>query len=123
VIRYLGLDRRVRQSGAGPATHGHISKQGPVSGRHPLVEACWSAVRQHSPSPAPISASKPAGALDRNCRLRLSRSEDYAFAQPSLTKKKMRAAEQGECRRTGGGGPRIDVTLDSAAAAPVPSSA
>jgi transposase len=25
---YLGLDPRVRQSGAGPAAHGHISKQG-----------------------------------------------------------------------------------------------
>ena len=28
LVGYLGLDPRVRQSGPGPATHGHISKQG-----------------------------------------------------------------------------------------------
>jgi transposase len=46
---YLGLDPRVRQSGAGPAAHGHISKQGSSSARHALVEACWSTVRQPGP--------------------------------------------------------------------------
>src|SRR5215203_4525672 len=46
---YLGLDPRVRQSGAGPANHGHISKQGSNSARHALVEACWSTVRQPGP--------------------------------------------------------------------------
>jgi hypothetical protein len=45
------LDPRVRQSGSGPATHGHISKQRSVSARHVLVEACWSTVCQ----PAPIA--------------------------------------------------------------------
>jgi transposase len=40
---YLGLDPRVRQSGAGPAAHGHISKQGSGSARHALAEACWPA--------------------------------------------------------------------------------
>jgi transposase len=35
---YLGLDPRVRQSGAAPAAHGHISKQGSVSARHALVD-------------------------------------------------------------------------------------
>ena len=30
LVGYLGLDPRVRQSGVGPATHGHISKQGSV---------------------------------------------------------------------------------------------
>ena len=49
---YLGLDPKVRQPGAGPATHGHISKQGSNSARHALVEACWSTVRQ----PGPIAA-------------------------------------------------------------------
>ena len=39
---YLGLDPRVRQSGVGPASHGHISKQGSASARHALVEASWS---------------------------------------------------------------------------------
>jgi transposase len=49
---YLGLDPRVRRSGAAPAAHGHISKQGSTSARHALVEACWSTVRQ----PGPIAA-------------------------------------------------------------------
>ena len=40
LVGYLGLDPRVRQSGPGPATHGHISKQGSVRARHALVEAC-----------------------------------------------------------------------------------
>jgi hypothetical protein len=30
---------------SGPATYGHISKQGLVCARHALVEACWTAVR------------------------------------------------------------------------------
>jgi transposase len=46
---YLGLDPRVRQFGPGPASHGHISKQGSVRARHALVEACWTAVRQPGP--------------------------------------------------------------------------
>src|SRR3954447_26373911 len=46
---YLGLDPRVHQSGAGPANHGHISKQGLQQRPHALVEACWSTVRQHGP--------------------------------------------------------------------------
>src|SRR4051812_14187208 len=49
---YLGLDPKVRQSGAAPANHGHISRQGSSSARHALVEACWSTVRQ----PGPIAA-------------------------------------------------------------------
>jgi transposase len=46
---YLGLDPRVRQSGVGQASHGHISKQGSASARHALVEASWSTVRQPGP--------------------------------------------------------------------------
>ena len=101
---YLGLDPRVRQSGAGPATHGHISKQGSGSARHALVEACWSTVRQ----PGPIagfyqrikarrghSIAIVASARKLACLFwcLLTRGEDYAFAQPSLTKKKMRRLE------------------------------
>lgn len=52
LVGYLGLDPKVRQSGEGPAKHGHISKQGSATGRHVLVEACWSAVRQ----PVPVIA-------------------------------------------------------------------
>jgi transposase len=101
---YLGLDPRVRQSGAAPAAHGHISKQGSNSARHALVEACWSAVRQ----PGPIAAfyarirarrghsvAIVASARKLACLFwcLLTRDEDYAFAQPSLTKKKMRRLE------------------------------
>jgi transposase len=114
---YLGLDPRVRQSGAGPAAHGHISKQGSVSARHALVEACWTTVRQ----PGPIagfyqrvrarrghSIAIVASARKLACLFwcLLTRGEDYAFAQPSLTKKKMRRLElqAGAPRRQGGRG-------------------
>jgi transposase len=107
----------VRQSGAGPATHGHISKQGSSSARHALVEACWSTVRQ----PGPIagfyqrvrarrghSIAIVASARKLACLFwcLLSRGEDYAFAQPSLTTKKMRRLEltAGAPRRQGGQG-------------------
>jgi transposase len=113
----LGLDPRARQSGAGPATHGHISKQGSVSARHALVEACWTTVRQ----PGPIagfyqrikarrghSIAIVASARKLACLFwcLLTRGEDYAFAQPSLTKKKMRRLElqAGAPRRQGGRG-------------------
>jgi transposase len=112
---YLGLDPRVRQSGAAPATHGHISKQGSNSARHALVEACWSTVRQ----PGPIAAfyarirarrghsiAIVASARKLGCLFwcLLTRGEDYAFAQPSLTTKKMRRLEltAGAPRRQGG---------------------
>ena len=101
---YLGLDPRVRQSGAGPATHGHISKQGSTSARHALVEACWSTVRQPGPiagfyqrvkSRRGHSIAIVASARKLACLFwcLLTRGEDYAFAQPSLTKKKMRRLE------------------------------
>lgn len=101
---YLGLDPKVRQSGDAPANHGHISRQGSSSARHALVEACWSTVRQ----PGPIagfyqrvrarrghSIAIVASARKLACLFwcLLTRDEDYAFAQPSLTKKKMRRLE------------------------------
>jgi transposase len=114
---YLGLDPRVRQSGAGPATHGHISKQGSSSARHALVEACWSTV----PPAGPIagfyqrvrarrghSIAIVASARKLACLFwcLLTRGEDYAFAQPSLTNKKMRRLEltAGAPRYQGGQG-------------------
>jgi transposase len=101
---YLGLDPRVRQSGATPATHGHISKQGSNSARHALVEACWSTVRQPGPIAAFYARVKAkrghsiaivASARKLACLFwcLLTRGEDYAFAQPSLTAKKMRRLE------------------------------
>ena len=112
---YLGLDPRVRQSGAGPANHGHISKQGSNSARHALVEACWSTVRQPGPIAAFYARVKAkrghsiaivASARKLACLFwcLLTRGEDYAFAQPSLTTKKMRRLElaAGAPRRQGG---------------------
>ena len=104
LVGYLGLDPRVRQSGPGPATHGHISKQGSVRARHALVEACWSAVRQPGPlhafyervharrghSVAVVAAARKLACL---FWCLLTREEDYAYAQPSLTKKKLRRLE------------------------------
>src|SRR4051812_25642528 len=112
---YLGLDPRVRQSGVGPATPGHISKQGSSSARHALVEASWSTVRPVRPIAGFYQRIKArrghsiaivASARKLACLFwcLLTRGEDYAFAQPSLTTKKMRRLElaAGAPRRQGG---------------------
>ena len=114
---YLGLDPRVRQSGDGPASHGHISKQGSNSARHALVEACWSTVRQPGPIAAFYARVKArrghsiaivASARKLACLFwcLLARGEDYAFAQPSLTTKKMRRLELQRRRAAPPGRPR-----------------
>ena len=104
LVGYLGLDPRVRQSGPGPAAHGHISKQGSVRARHALVEACWTAVRQPGPlhafyqrirarrghSVAVVAAARKLACL---FWCLLTREQDYAYQQPSLTRKKLRRLE------------------------------
>jgi len=103
-VGYLGLDPRVRQSGVGPAAHGHISKQGSVPARHALVDACWTAVRQPGPLHAFYQRVRArrghfvaivAAARKLACLFwcLLTRQEDCAYAQPSLTKKKLRRLE------------------------------
>ena len=101
LVGYLGLDPRVHQSGVGPASHGHISKHGSVRARHALVEACWTTVRQPGPlhafyqrirarrghSVAIVAAARKLASL---FWCLLTRGEDYAYQQPSLTKKKLR---------------------------------
>ena len=101
---YLGLDPRVRQSGVSPATHGHISKRGSTRARHALVEACWTTVRQPGPlhafyqrirarrghSVAIVAAARKLACL---FWCLLTREEDYAYQQPSLTRKKLRRLE------------------------------
>jgi transposase len=104
VVGYLGLDPRVRQSGPGPAKHGRISKQGSAPARYALVEAAWSVIRQ----PGPLRAFYQRLRVRRGHQVAivatarklaclfwclLTREEDYAFAQPSLTKKKLRRLE------------------------------
>jgi transposase len=104
LVGYLGLDPRVAQSGTSPATHGRISKQGSVAARHGLVEASWSVVRQPGPlhafyarirSRRGHSVAIVATARKLACLFwcLLTREEDYAFGQPSLTQKKLRLLE------------------------------
>jgi transposase len=112
LVGYLGLDPRVRQSGSTPATHGRISKQGSASARHALVEASWSVVRQ----PGPLHAfyqrirvrrghqvAVVAAARKLACLFwcMLTRGEDYAFQQPSLTRKKLRRSSSKPAPRAG----------------------
>ena len=104
LVAYLGLDPRVRQSGSEPARSGRISKRGSASARWVLVEAAWSVV--HQPGPlhafyARIRARRGHGkAIVATARklsvlfwCLLSRGEDYAHQQPSLTAKKLRLLE------------------------------
>jgi transposase len=104
LVGYLGLDPKVRQSGPGPGTSGHISKQGSASARWALVEASWSAVRQPGPMRAfyqrvrarrghQIAIVAAARKLACLFWFLLTREQDYAYAQPSLTKKKLRRLE------------------------------
>jgi transposase len=104
LVSYLGLDPRVSQSGAEPARHGRISKQGPGETRHVLVEAAWHASR--TPGPLRACHERVAARRGRNIATvavarklaviawhMLSRGEDYAFARPSLTREKIRKLE------------------------------
>jgi transposase len=104
LVGYLGLDPRVRQSGIGPATHGRISKQGSLRARHALVEASWSTVRQPGPMRAfyqrvrvrrghQVAVVAAARKLACLFWCLLTREQDYAYAQPSLTRKKLRRLE------------------------------
>ena len=101
LIGYLGLDPRVRQSGPGPARHGRISKQGSASVRHVLVEAAWVTVRAPGPMRAfyervrarrgaQVAAVATARKLASLFWCLLTREQDYAFGQPSLTRRKVR---------------------------------
>src|SRR4051794_18653175 len=50
LVRYLGLNPRVKQSGGQPAAHGPITKQGRAHARGMLVEAAWVAVKNAGPT-------------------------------------------------------------------------
>ncbi|HEY2200967.1 MAG TPA: transposase [Solirubrobacteraceae bacterium] len=49
LVSYLGLNRRVRQSGSQLAAHGRITKQGRAHARGMLVEAAFSAAKIPGP--------------------------------------------------------------------------
>jgi transposase len=104
LVGYLGLDPKVRQSGNAPARHGRITKQGSAPVRHVLVEAAWIAVRAPGPLRAfyervrarrggQVAAVATARKLAHLFWCLLVRRQDYAFGQPSLTQKKIRALE------------------------------
>ena len=104
VVAYLGLDPRVYQSGSGPARGGRISKQGSPQARWALVEAAQSVARQPGPMHAfyeRIRARKGHNvavvAVARKLAVlfwcMLTREEDYAHQQPSLTAQKLRRLE------------------------------
>ncbi len=104
LVSYLGLNPRVKQSGGQPASHGRITKQGRAHARGMLVEAAWVAVKTPGPLRAffervrsrrgmQIAVVASARKLACLCWTMIERDEDYAFARPSLTEKKLRALE------------------------------
>jgi len=104
LVAYLGLDPKVRQSGEAPARSGPISKRGSAAARWALVEAAWSVVLQpgplhafHDRTRARRGHGKAIVATARKLAIlfwcMLTRDQDYAHQQPSLTKKKLRRLE------------------------------
>ena len=104
LVAYLGLDPRVKQSGEAPARSGRISKRGSPSARWALVEAAWTAVLQPGPlhgfyerTKARRGHGKAIVATARKLAVlfwcMLTRDQDYAHQQPSLTRKKLRRLE------------------------------
>ncbi len=104
MVAYLGLDPKVKQSGEAPARSGRISKRGSASARWALVEAAWTTVQQPGPLHAFYERTKArrghGKAIVATARkltvlfwCMLTRGEDYAHQQPSLTQKKLRRLE------------------------------
>lgn len=104
LVRYFGLNPRVRQSGRQPASHGRITKQGRAHARGMLVEAAWVAVKTPGPLRAffervrarrgmQIAVVATARKLAVLCWHMITKGEDYAFQRPSLTAQKLRALE------------------------------
>jgi hypothetical protein len=119
LVGYLGLDPRVRQSGSGPARHGHISKQGPAPVRQVLVEAALQTVRAAGPMRAfyqrvrarrghQIAIVAVARKLASLFWCLLAREQDYAYGQPSLTRQKIRKLELAAGATPRKGQPRVE---------------
>jgi transposase len=134
LVAYLGLDPRVRQSGEQPARSGNITKRGSVSARWALVEATWSVVNQPGPLRAfylRVRARREHGkAIVATARklavlfwCMLTRGQDYAHQQPSLTAQKLRRRRrprpQGQALRRLGH-PRPDAPRRKAGRRPGP---
>jgi transposase len=104
LVRYFGLNPRVRQSGGQPASHGRITKQGRAHARGMLVEAAWAAAKTPGPLRAfferikarrgmHIAVVATARKLAVLCWHLITEDEDYAFQRPSLTAQKLRRLE------------------------------
>jgi transposase len=124
LVSYLGLNPKVRQSGAEPAKHGRISKRGPAAVRAVLTEAAWVAAR----TPGPLRAFWERTANRRGQQIAtiavarklvviawnmLTRDEDYAFQRPAAVREKIRRLELltgAEPRRGKRTGARIKVS-------------
>lgn len=104
LVGYLGLHPTIRQSGNAPGRHGRVSKEGSAAARHVLVEAAWSSAK--SPGPLRAFAQRTAARRGRHVATvavarklavlawtLLTRGEDYAFARPSLVRRKIRRLE------------------------------
>ena len=105
LVGYLGLDPKSRQSGDGPARGGKISKRGNAQARSVLVEAAWMAMRTPGPlrafgqriqarSGGQVAAVAVARKIAVLAWQLLTRGEDYAFARPSLVRRKLRELER-----------------------------
>ena len=90
LVSYLGLNPRVKQSGAQPASHGRITKQGRAHARGMLVEAAFTASRTPGPLRAfferirarrgtQIAIVATARKLVCLCWTMIERGEDYAL--------------------------------------------
>jgi transposase len=104
LVSYLGLDPRVRQSGSGPARHGHISKAGASEARHMLGEVAWKVTLTPGPLRAffervrarrgpQVAATATARKLVVLFWHLLTNEQDYAFARPAMTRNKVRRLE------------------------------
>lgn len=130
LVAYLGLDPKVRQSGEEAPRHGRISKRGNAQARTVLVEAAWMALRAPGPLRAfgervrsrrgsQVAAVAVARKIACLAWQLLSKEEDYAFAQPSKVRPKLRRLELAAGApplRRGHGGPRVSTSRAERAA-------
>jgi transposase len=101
LVAYLGLDPKVRQSGDEPARHGRISKarkrsgalgagRGGVGGTAPAGPLRAFGERVRARKGAQVAAVAVARKLACLAFQLLTKGEDYAFAEPSRVRRKLR---------------------------------
>lgn len=104
LVGYLGLHPKIRQSGSGPARHGHTSKQGSAAARQALTEAAWAATKapgplrafgqriasRRGPTIAAVAIARKLAVLAWHL---LTNEQDYAFQRPRIVQRKLRRLE------------------------------